>query len=169
MKTKTLFAKPGRLVQRLGESVAVHRPERPSNGRKVTRSRDVPAAIVTSGVVEVAAGALAGWVYTFALTDKNRASRVGIVSTPRIRQWHLDLIALGTGTAAIGLAVPAAPKMVQCALAVGGWSNAMLFLPLAFKPSLEENGTFRAVVAASFVTTSLGFCGMAATAVSRRR
>lgn len=128
-----------------------------------------PSGLVTSGVVELGAAALSGWVYTLAMTDKERAKRLGIVSTPRIRQWHLDLAALGTSTVALGLAVPDAPKFVQRALAVGAWSNAMLFLPVAFEPKLAEDRKYKAVVGASFVSTSIGFVGIAATVLRRRR
>jgi hypothetical protein len=125
--------------------------------------------VVTSGVVELAAGALSGWVYALAIMDKDRARKLGIVSTPRIRQWHLDLIALGTATTVVGLAVPEAPSVVQRSLVAGAWANAMLFLPVAFKPGLADDSTYRGVVSVSFVATSVGFGGMARTALGRRR
>lgn len=128
-----------------------------------------PSGLVTSGVMELAAGALSGWVYALTITDKERARKLGIVSAPRVRQWHLDLIALGTGTMVMGLAVPDAPKLVQRTLAVGAWSNAMLFLPVAFEPKLAEDRTYLGFVRASFVSTSIGFGGMAVTALRRRR
>lgn len=128
-----------------------------------------PSALATSGAVELAASALSGWVYTLALADKERARRLGILSTPRVRQWHLDLAALGTATVALGTALPDAPRSLQRTLAVGSWSNAMLFLPLAFRPALAEDPRYRAAVAGSFVTTSVGFAGFAATALRRRR
>ena len=128
-----------------------------------------PSGVVTSGVVELAAGALSGWVYALAIADKDRARKLGIISTPRIRQWHLDLIALGTATTVTGLAVPEAPTMVQRSLVAGAWANAMLFLPVAFEPGLAEDKAYRGVVIASFVATSVGFSGMALTALGRRR
>jgi hypothetical protein len=69
-------------------------------------SRSASSALVASGLVELAAGALSGWIYT--------ATRMGVgagtVDPKRIRQWHLDLAMLGTATVAAGLAVPDAPK-----------------------------------------------------------
>ena len=127
-----------------------------------------PSGLVTSGVVELAAAALSGWVYTLAVRDKERARRLGIVSTPRIRQWHLDLAALGTSTVALGLAVPDAPKAVQYSLGAGAWSNAMLFLPVAFSPRLADDRRYLTVVGASFASTTIGFVGIAATALRRR-
>lgn len=131
--------------------------------------RGVPSALVASGAAELAASALSGWVYTLAIADQARARRLGIVSTPRVRQWHLDLAALGTASVALGAALPDAPPALQRTLAVGSWSNAMLFLPLAFRPALAEDRGYRVAVAGSFVTTTAGFVGFAATALRRRR
>ena len=128
-----------------------------------------PSLLLTSGVAELAAGALTGWVYTFAKTQPERARELGIVSTARIRQWHLDLAMLGTATVALAVAVPDAPRPVAAALGVGAWANAMFFLPLAFKPDLDKHPAFLAGVVTSFVATSVGFSGMAATVFTRRR
>ena len=125
-----------------------------------------PSGLVASGVVELAAGALSGWVYAAVMYDDG-AQKLGIRSTARIRQWHLDLVALGTSTIALGLAVPDAPRGVRRALAVGAWSNAMMFLPLAYRPGLLQHPVYRALGLASFVTTSAGFSGMAAVALAR--
>ncbi len=128
-----------------------------------------PSALVTSGAIELAAAALSGWVYTLAMGDKEKAERLGIVSAPRVRQWHLDLVMLGTCSVALGLAVPDAPKIVERSLAAGAWSNAMLFLPLAFEPKLVQDNKYQSVAGISFVSTTVGFVGMAVTAVLRRR
>ncbi len=128
-----------------------------------------PSLLLTSGVVELAAGALSGWAYTFARTQPERAREMGIVSTARVRQWHLDLAMLGTATVALALAVPDAPRPVAAAVAAGAWGNAMFFLPLAFKPDLDQHRGYLTGVASSFAATSVGFTGMALTALARRR
>lgn len=128
-----------------------------------------PSGLVTSGVVELAAGALSGWIYAAIRYDDQGARKLRIKSPARIRQWHLDLIALGTGTVAVGLAVPDAPKAVQRALATGSWMNAMMFLPLAYQPELLQNATYRKAGLASFIATSVGFSGMAVSALRRWR
>lgn len=129
----------------------------------------VPSAVATSGVTELAAGALSGWVYTLVRQNPELARTRGIRSGARIRQWHLDLAMLGTATIAADLAVPDAPRAVQRALAVGAWTNAMLFLPLAFRPEADEHPAFAAAAATSFAATTTGFVGMAVTAWRRRR
>ena len=128
-----------------------------------------PSLLLVSGLTELAAGALTDWVYTFARTQPEQARAVEIANTARIRQWHLDLAMLGTATVACATAVPDAPKPVAAALGVGAWTNAMLFLPLAFKPDADQTAGFRTAAVASFAATSIGFTGMAATAWGRRR
>lgn len=129
---------------------------------------DPPSLLLTSGLAELAAGALSGWVYTFTRTQPDKARELGIANGARIRQWHLDLAMLGSATVAAAKAVPDPPRAVAGALGVGAWTNAMLFLPLAFKPDADETAAFKAAAIASFTATSVGFTGMAATALSRR-
>jgi hypothetical protein len=131
-------------------------------------SRSVPSRLVTSGLTEIAAGALSGWVYTLALTQPELAGRLGIKSAARVRQWHLDLAMLGTATLASGMAVPDPPRVPSIALGIGAWTNAMAFLPLAFKPDLESHPAYRVCALGSFVMTTVGFTGMAVDAVRRR-
>jgi len=121
-------------------------------------------ALVRSGLTELAASALSGWVFTLCRTRPDLARRMGIKNIPRIRQWHLDMAALGTASVACGLAVPDAPSRVVGALAIGAWTNAMAFLPLAFVPELDKDRRYIALATVSFVTTTVGFCGIALSA-----
>jgi hypothetical protein len=125
--------------------------------------------LVASGMAELAAGALSGWVYTLARTDPELAGKLGIKSAARVRQWHLDLAMLGTATVAAGLAEPDASPVVKTALGIGAWTNAMAFLPLAFSPDLDRHPAYRAAAGTSFVLTTTGFVGMAAGALRRNR
>ncbi len=125
--------------------------------------------LVVSGLAQLATGALAGWLYTLVKTDSEKARALGIKSGARVRQWHLDLIALGGLTAMAGTAVPDLPGWVKWPLGIGAWTNAMSFLPLALDPDIERRQVYRAAVGASFVTTSVGFTGLALTAARRRR
>jgi hypothetical protein len=129
-----------------------------------------PSALVVSGLMEVAAGALAGWPYTLVRQDPEAARRLlGIKSAARVRQWHLDLAILGGLTVAVATAVPNAPKWASLPLGIGAWTNAMAFLPLAFKPDVDQHPAYRALAGASFVATSTGFAGMAVEGARRRR
>jgi hypothetical protein len=134
-----------------------------------TRAERTPSALVTSGVLELAAGALTGWLHALATYDNPRARKLGIQNAARVRQGHLDLAMLGTATIAVGLAVPAAPPWAQRALGAGAWTNAVLFFPLAFNPDLMRQPAYKGLGLASFVSTSVGFAGMAVTALRRWR
>jgi hypothetical protein len=132
-------------------------------------SRPAPSRLVASGLAELAAGALSGWVYTVARTQPELAGKLGIKSATRVRQWHLDLAMLGTATIASGLAVPDPPRLASTALGIGAWTNAMAFLPLAFKPDIDKHPIYVAFTVGSFVATTVGFCGMAHAGRRRRR
>jgi hypothetical protein len=134
-----------------------------------SRAQDGVDPIVVSGLAELATGALTGWLYTLVQTDREKARALGIKSGARVRQWHLDLIALGGLTAMAGTAVPDLPGWVKWPLGVGAWTNAMSFLPLALDPNIEQRQPYRVAVGASFLATSVGFTGLAITAARRRR
>lgn len=139
------------------------------SARSAGRTGDGVDPLVVSGLVELATGALTGWLYTLVKTDRERARALGIKSGARVRQWHLDLIALGGLTAMAGTAVPELPAWVKWPLGIGAWTNAMSFLPLAFDPGIEQRELYRAAVGVSFVSTSVGFTGLAFTAARRRQ
>jgi hypothetical protein len=124
-------------------------------------------AMVVSGLTEVALGALTGWPFSLAVSDPERARQLGIRSTPRLRQWHLDLIALGSLTVLAGTAVPDLPRKVAWPLMAGAWTNANAFAPLVVRPELKEHPAYKAAAVASFVTTTWGFAGLATVAARR--
>jgi hypothetical protein len=125
--------------------------------------------LVLSGLAELALGALTGWPYALAISDPQRAKALGIRSTARMRQWHLDLIALGGLTVLAGTAMPGLPARVKWPLGVGAWTNAMSFGVLVAAPQLRDHPVYRAGVLGSFVTTSTGFLGMAGEGLARWR
>jgi hypothetical protein len=125
--------------------------------------------LIASGLVELALGALTGWPYALAIDDPESARRLGIRSVPRLRQWHLDLIALGSLSVLIGSAIPDLPRRVAWPLAVGAWTNANAFGALALRPELKHHPAYRAAAVASFATVSWGCVGLAGLGVGRRR
>jgi hypothetical protein len=104
-----------------------------------------------------------------AVTRPEDLSRIGIRSGARLRQWHLDLIMLGSLTAAASRFVPDPPRAVAVPLAVGAWTNANAFGVLAVRPELKDNPVYKAGVIGSFISTSWGFTGLAAVAWKRWR
>ena len=133
------------------------------------RKKDRIDGLVVSGLTEVALGALTGWPMALAVSRPDDLSKVGIRSGARLRQWHLDLIMLGSLTAAAPRFVPDPPRSVALPLAVGAWTNANAFGVLAFRPDLKDHPLYKAGVVASFVSTSWGFTGLAAVAWQRWR
>ncbi len=123
--------------------------------------------VVVAGLTELAAGALTGWPMALAVNSPEDLAKIGIRSGPRLRQWHLDLIMLGSLTAAAPTIVRGSARKVAIPLAIGAWTNANAFGVLAFRPELKDHPAYRAAVAASFITTSWGFTGLAAVAWKR--
>ncbi len=119
------------------------------------------SALMVSGFTELALGALTGWVYTVTITDPDKARALGIRAPARVRQWHLDLIALGSLSVLVATALPGLPRRVALPVGVGSWTNAMSFGLLMLRPELTDDPRYRAAVGASFVTTSAGFLGAA--------
>lgn len=124
--------------------------------------------LLASGLAEVALGALSGWPFSLAVSDPDRARALGIRSTHRLRQWHLDLVALGSLQALAATAVPGLPRKVAWPLMVASWTNANAFAPLIVRPELKDHPAYKAAVVASFVTASWSFTGLAAIAGRRR-
>ena len=75
--------------------------------------------MLVSGLTELAVGAMTGWPMALATEDPERARAVGIRSTARLRQWHLDLIALGALNVLVSMAVPDLPRRVAYPLTLG--------------------------------------------------
>jgi hypothetical protein len=126
-------------------------------------------ALVLSGLTELAAGALTGWPYALAISDPDRGRVLGIRSLPRLRQWHLDLIALGGLSVLVGTAVPDLPRRVAVPLAIGSWTNASAFGLLAFRPQAVDGRAYRSAVTASFAIVTWGFTSLTLLAYRRRR
>ena len=130
--------------------------------------RPANESLVACGLAEITLGALTGWPYAQAIADRDKARALGIQSTPRLRQWHLDLVALGGLSVLAGTAVPDMPRPVAWAIGVGGWTNANAFGVLVFRPDLHEHPGYRAAVGASFVMVTAGWTMLTAHALRRR-
>ena len=130
------------------------------------RRREIDGVVV-AGLTELAAGALTGWPMAIAVNRPEDLPKIGIRSGARLRQWHLDLIMLGSLTAAAPTIVPDPPRKVAIPLAVGAWTNANAFGVLAFKPELKDHPAYKTAVVGSFVATSWGFAGLAGVAWKR--
>jgi hypothetical protein len=127
------------------------------------------SGLVVSGLAQVALGALTGIPYAVATYKPHLLSNLRIRAPHRVRQLHLDLVMMGGLVTAVGAAVPRLPRVVAVPLAVSCWTNALAFAPPAINPSIENSPAFRALVAASFVTTSASWLAVATIAARRWR
>lgn len=131
------------------------------------RTRPAVDGVVVAGLTELALGALTGWPMALAVERPQDLEKIGIRSGARLRQWHLDLIMLGSLTAMAPRLVPDLPRTVAVPLAVGAWTNANSFGVLAFRPELLDHPAYKTGVIASFISTSWGFTGLATVAWRR--
>lgn len=117
--------------------------------------------ITQAGAVELAVGAVSGWVVWIA-TDTDWLKRIGVRSPRRIFQAHLDLIIMGVILIAVGTAAPDFPTPWSVFLVIGAWTNALLFLPAAWS---DKKPTDLKAIVAQAVSFSLVSVGTAAFAV----
>ncbi|MEU3550883.1 hypothetical protein [Streptomyces longwoodensis] len=125
--------------------------------------------VVLSGLSQIALGACTGFPYALAVTDSDRLRRVGVKAPHRVRQFHLDLIIMGSLVAMAGTAVPDMPRWVALPLTIGGWTNTLSFVPPALAPAVEGHPVYRAAAAASFTTTTFAWVSLAVVAHRRLR
>jgi hypothetical protein len=132
-----------------------------------TTARPLVNGLVVSGLVQIAVGALTGFPYAAAAYKPELLAKAGVKAPGRIRQLHLDLVIMGGLVTATGIAVPRLPRAVSVPLAVGCWTNALAFAPPAVRPAIEKAPLYRALVGASFVTTTASWVAVAGIALRR--
>lgn len=108
------------------------------------------------GAVELAFGALSGWVIALSVERPDVLRRVGVKAIPRLRQAHIDYIIMGVILVALGVAAPGLPTVWQVLLVAGALVNPTLFLPLAFAPDSSKRPWYRVLTALSFTAMSTG-------------
>jgi hypothetical protein len=96
-----------------------------------------------AGLTELAMDALTEWPMAIAVSRPEDLPKIGIRSRARLRQWHLDLIMLGSLTAAASRFVPNTPRTVAVPLAVGVWVTQMRSaMVLLSGPRSSAHGTW---------------------------
>jgi hydroxylaminobenzene mutase len=117
--------------------------------------------VIRIGLVQLALGGLLGWAMVIRKEKPVWLQRIGVVAPQRIRQVHLDYVMMGLILIGVGLAVPALPTAIAVALVFGTLVNPFLFVPLAFDPSMDERGWYRALAVVSFLGVSAGLVAAA--------
>jgi hydroxylaminobenzene mutase len=108
------------------------------------------------GLIEIAIGALLGWLLVIREEKPEWLKRIGIVRTHRILQVHLDFVLMGLILIAVGLVVSDPPPALQAMLVFGTIFNPLLFVPLAFDPDFDQRLWYRALSLVSFLAISGG-------------
>ena len=112
--------------------------------------------VVKAGAIELALGALSGWIMTAVVERPDLLRRAGVKAMARVRQAHLDYIIMGVILIALGLAAPGLPRVWQVLLVAGAWVNPTLFVPLAFNPDVQRAQPYRVITVLSFLSMSAG-------------
>jgi hydroxylaminobenzene mutase len=116
--------------------------------------------ITQAGAVELAFGALTGWIVWLAL-DTKLLKKVGVRSPRRLLQAHIDLIMMGTILIAAGVAAPDFPKPWSLCLVIGAWTNALLFVPAAWHDRKPTDLKANLAQVVSFTLVSVGTVALA--------
>ncbi|GAT10777.1 hypothetical protein AU184_12715 [Mycolicibacterium novocastrense] len=114
------------------------------------------STIVRVGLLELAFGAMLGWVVAGNFIAPQLLRRAGVNHARRILQAHLDYVIMGIILIAVGLAVPQLPAWIAAVVIYGTLMNPTLFIPLAFNEGLKANAIYRVVTVSSFLATSVG-------------
>jgi hypothetical protein len=94
-------------------------------------------------------------------------ARMGVRHHRRIRQFHLDLLFMGTILTAVGTAVNDIPTWVGALLVLGALVQPAMFVPLAFNAAIERAPAYRIANALVFVATSAAWIALAAIVIGR--
>ncbi|WP_454197642.1 hypothetical protein [Nocardia sp. Marseille-Q1738] len=113
------------------------------------------------GLIELAFGAMLGWIVVIQLAGPDLARRLGIIAPRRLLQAHIDFIMMGLILVAIGLAAPELPTWTAAVVVFGTWLNPALFLPLAWREDLTRTLGYRATSMIAFLATSGGLTAVA--------
>jgi hypothetical protein len=117
------------------------------------------------GFVELAVGALSGWVIVISREKPELLTSIGVRVPRRLLQAHIDLVVMGLILIAAGLALSDLSTAIAIPLAFGTWINPLLFVPLAFKPDIDKQIAYRALSAISFLCVSGGLVAVAVEAL----
>ena len=111
--------------------------------------------LIQIGLIELAIAALLGWAVVIRSEKPEWLEKVGIVQPHRILQIHLDYIMMGLIAIAVGVVLPDIPDLAAYLLAFGTFVNPLLFVPLAFSKSADENLAYRVITIVSFMAISV--------------
>lgn len=114
------------------------------------------------GAISLASAALLGWVLALQKMFPSLLRDYAMVKAPnRIMQLHLDQVMMGTILLCSSTAFPTLPHFVAQPLTFGCLMNPLGFLPLIFFPSCDKTLIYRGGIGISFISSTIGFVGLA--------
>lgn len=122
--------------------------------RRDARLRPMTDLLLAVGVLQLASAALMGWPIALQRIQPDLIKKAGVVAPRRMMQLHLDQVMMGLILLAIATAFPDLPDAIAWPLLIGTVFNPLFFVPLAFKPDLEQAIAFRIATVSSFIATS---------------
>lgn len=114
-----------------------------------------------AGALSLGSAALLGWLITLQRTNPNIVRKLGIKAPKRILQLHIDQVLMGLILIAAKTAFPDLPDAYGGPLLVGTFLNPLGFVPMAFSPGCEDTLWYRGGIGFSFISSTIGFVGMA--------
>ncbi|KAJ8612789.1 hypothetical protein MRB53_037260 [Persea americana] len=114
-----------------------------------------------AGATSLASAALLGWLIALQRAEPSAVKAMGIQAPNRIMQLHLDQVMMGLILLASGTAFPDMPDHFAGPLLLGCFLNPLGFVPMAFFPGCDKTLVYRAAIGFSFISSSIGFVGMA--------
>lgn len=114
-----------------------------------------------AGVCSLASAALLGWPIALHRSDPAAIKALGVKAPHRIMQLHLDQVMMGLIMLSVSTAFPRLPERVGAPLLVGTILNPLGFLPLVFFPTCDKTLLFKGFIGFSFISSTVGFVGLA--------
>lgn len=124
--------------------------------------------LASLGATQVAIGAMSGWGLAALVGGvPGAAEKLGIIDVKRVRQAHVDVIIMG-GLMMAASGIDGIPDWARRSVAVGAWTNPLLFLPMAFRKDAVTKRSYALASVASFTITCSGWVGIARAARRNR-
>lgn len=133
-------------------------------GERISTGRMLAAA----GTTQIAIAAASGWPLAAVTARPDLLGRSAGARLRRLRQCHVDLLMMGGLITAAG-AVVDPPRWVAASVVVGGWTNPLLFVPLAVDQRLQKHPAYMAASVVSFTATTVGWVGIAGATLRKAR
>lgn len=121
------------------------------------------------GAISLGSAALLGWSLALQKMFPSFLRDYAKIKSPnRIMQLHLDQVMMGTILLSSSIAFSNLPHFIAQPLTFGCLMNPLGFLPLMFWPNCDKTLLYRGGIGISFISSTIGFVGLAWWAIQER-